>query len=614
MPVRRSLKHVFAAAGNAEPKSLTFRSDRRGSVSLLGVLALLSLIGTAAFAVELGQGYRSKISLQGPADAAALAAANAYVQSPDDAVLAAAAKDVALANGILPQRVTVRHITGYSATISDVVQVTITTSIPLHLARIFTPKTSYDVTVASIASLPSRQAPPCILALAPSNGVTLSGGTSVSASNCALLSNGPIAISGGSTISAKAVTSSGDIGLSGGSGLKADTITYGGSLTNAGGSSVTGRQVKATGSTPDPLANNSALAAAFSRLGSYTAPRRASVPTGDDLSLSYYPTTMTFQGKTGTLSDGTWTFPAGEYHFANLNTGSLKLNIQGPSVVTVSGSVTVGGGGGLMLPDGPVTINAPVALSGGTTLTVGAGRHYFGSISLGGGSTATIGAGDMDVAGAILVDGGGSRLTVGAGNYAIGNDGKGTAIGLSGGSEASFGDGAFSANGAVKTAGGSNIVFGATGTHYINGDLDLNGGSTFGSGTYLINGGFTNNTGGTMAGRDVSFILAGTLKAAGGTAIALNAPSSGSSFGIADILFATRSSATTTLGGGTQDAYSGIIYAPNSDFRMSGGASIGGGCFSLVAKTVTLSGGPSAATACASMSAGGNSGNVGLVR
>lgn len=585
-----------------------------GSVSVLGALALVSLIGSAALAVELGQGYRAKIAYQGPADAAALAAANAYVQNPDDAVLVTTAQDIARANGIAVQKVAVQHLKNYSATVSDAVQVKITVSIPLYFARVLTSNASYGVTITSIASLPSRQTAPCILALANADGISLSGGTSISAPDCAVVSQSSVSIAGGSTIGAKAVSSSADIGLNGGSTIKADTITYGSSIRTTGGSSVTGKQIRAPNGVSDPLADNAALAAAFAKLGSYTAPKTVAVPGGDDLSLSYYPTTMTFQGKVGTLSDGVWTFPAGEYHIANLNTGSLKLRILGPSVVTVSSSVTIGGGGGLLLPDGPVTINAPISLSGGAVMVIGAGRHYFGQITIGGGSTATVGAGDMDVNGAILVDGGDSRFTVGAGDYAIGRDGSGRSINLSGGSAARFSDGAFSVSGGIKTAGGSNIVFGATANHLINGDLDLNGSSTFGSGIYTINGGFTNNTGGTMSGSDVSFILAGTLVASGGTSINLSAPSSTSSRGIADILFATRSSAVTSLGGGTQDVYSGIVYAPNSDFQMKGGATVGGGCFSLVARTVTLSGGPAAATACGSMGGGATNTSVGLIR
>jgi hypothetical protein len=72
--------------------------------------------------------------------------------------------------------------------------------------------------------------------------------------------------------------------------------------------------------------------------------------------------------------------------------------------------------------DGPVSINAPVALSGGTSMVLGAGRHYLGAVTVGGGSSVTLGAGDLDVNGALNISGGGSTMTIGAGNYAIGHD------------------------------------------------------------------------------------------------------------------------------------------------------------------------------------------------
>lgn len=616
-PCMPPLRHPIFPARIENPRHSTIARlvlNRRGGVSIIGVFALISIIGIAAFSIELGQGHQAKIEYQGAADAAALAAANAYVGNPDDAALIATAQDVARANGIAPANVTVSHLTNYSSAVSDAVQVTIIKRIPLYFARIFTSSASYNVSITAIASLSTATAIPCILALS-SGGISLSGGTRINAPNCAIISNAALNVTGGSAISAKATQSSGGTGVAGGSTIAAtSSVTYGTSATAEAGSSIQGSQIKRSNSTADPLVSNSRLAAAFAQIGSYTAPATPRVPPGKDLNLGYYPTTMTFDGYTGTLSGNTWTFPAGTYSFRNVNTSSLILKILGPSTITVSSSLAVGGGGGLILPDGPITIVAPISLSGGTSMTVGSGRHYFGQISVGGGSTASIGAGDMDVSGAILVDGGGSKVSIGGGNYTIGNNGSGTAINLSGGSSLSFGDGTFSANGAITTSGGSTLAFGTTANHTINGALNLNGSSTFGAGTYTINGGLTNNTGGTMTGSGVSFILAGTLNASGGTSIDLAAPSSGAIIGVPDVLFATRASSATILGGGTQDSYSGVIYVPNSDFQMSGGASATGSCFSIVASTVTLSSGPSAATACPSMGSSSGSGNVSLVR
>ena len=596
------------------PRRLT--SNKRGAVSIIGAFSLMAVIGIAAFSIELGQGYQTKISYQGIADAAALGAANAYTTNPSDSLLNATANAIANANGIATTNVTVTHMTNYSNTVNDAVKVVVTGTIPLFFARILSSATSYTVSVISIASLSSSTVPACIIALsASSTGVSLSAGTRIAAPKCAVASNSTISVAGGSTIVAKATTSSSGTSINGGSSIVADTITYGTSASVGLGSLAIGTKLKKSNSTDDPLATNALLSDAWTKLGTYTTQTVPVVPVGGDLTLGYYPTTMTFQGHVGTLVGNTWLFPAGTYNIHNLNTQSLTLSIPGTSIVTVSSSVTIGGGGKLLIGDGPVSITAPVTLGGGALMMLGAGRHYVGQISVGGGSSVIMGAGDLDVNGAILIDGGGSAMIVGAGNYAIGNNGSGVAINLSGGSSLKFNDGTFSANGAITTSGGSIIVFGATANHLINGGLSLNGSSIFGAGTYTINGNFTNNTGGTMTGSDVTFILAGSLNVAGGTSVNLSAPSGTSSSGITDVLFATRTTAATILGGGTQDYFSGAVYVPNSDFQMSGGASVAGACFMLIAKTVTLSGGPTAGTMCASLtSSSANSSNVTLIQ
>jgi hypothetical protein len=582
------------------------RRDVRGSVSVIGVFALVALVGIAALSIELGQGYRAKLALQGAADAAALGAAHAYAASPTETILKATADDVARANGLAIGNVSVLHRPNYSSTVPDAVEVQLRTTIPLFFARIFSAEASYGVSVSAVASLPTETTPPCLLALASSGGISLSGGTSISAPNCAVVSNSSISVSGGSTVTAKSTMSSGATSATGGSKVSAETITYG---TTASG--VTGKTIRQANSTSDPLANDAGIAAAFARLGTVTAPVSKSVPAGENLSLNYNPTTMTFQGHVGTLSGNVWRFPAGRYEIARLDTGSLILSIDGPSEITVRNGVNVGGGGGLVLGDGSVTIKGTTTLSGG--MTIGRGRHIFGPVTINGGMKVSVGDGDLDVNGPILI-GGGADVVFGGGAHAVGNNGSGKAIDVSGGSILTFGDGAFSANGSIVTAGGSRLTFGAASNHFINGDLSLNSDTVFGAGTYTINGNFTNNTGGSMVGRNVSFVLAGSLKAAGGTSIDLAAPSSQAGTGLPDILFATRTSTPTVLGGGTQDVFSGVVYAPNSDVNMSGGASASGACFSLIVRTITLAGGPAAATACPLLGSGGLSGSVGLIR
>lgn len=592
-----------------------FGAANSGAASIIFAFSLIAIVGTIALSVELGQGYVALQSNQRIADMAALGGAGAYVTKRDEKVLLATANDIANANGAESSRVTAEFVSNYENSGIDVIKVDVRSTIPLYFAQIFNSGASYTVNSTGVASLPSAASPACIIALdSAGKGVVVNGGASINAKDCAVSSNNSTEVKGGSKIEAEAVVTKDDLKVEGGSQVKATNISYGGSSSVQAGSSITGSQKNRSTTTPDPLADDPKIAEAFKALGSFTKPEKPTVPVGDDLTLGYYPTTMTFQGRTASLVNGVWTFPPGTYRIKNLNTQSLTLNIQGPSVVSVSGSLNVGGGGKLIIGDGPVTIAAPVNLSGGTSMTLGAGRHHMGPVTLGGGSSITIGDGDLDVDGPINISGGGSRMSVGKGDVAIGaSNGKG--IELSGGGELRFSNGRFSTAGGIFTQGGSTLVLGDTATHYINGDLDLRGTVVLGKGLYLINGAFTNTTGGSITGSEVSFILKDQLTYAGGAGINLSAPVQNSSWGVPGLLFASATTNATSFGGGAQGKYSGILYFPNSDFSLSGGAGMNSSCFSLIAKSVTVTSGPTATTTCPGMDgAMTGSGNATLIR
>jgi len=586
-----------------------------GGVSIIGAFSFVGMIGAVALSVELGQGYVALQSNQRTADMAALGGAGAYVVNRDQTVLLATANDIANANGAEASRVTARFIANFENSGIDVIRVDVRSTIPLYFARVLKSDANYTVTSTGIASLPSAAAPACILALdSTGKGISVSGGATISAKDCSVTSNTSTTVTGGSRITATALSTTGNIKVEGGSHVSATDVLYGGSTSVQAGSSITGNESRRSVTVADPMAGDAKLATAFNALGTHTAPQKPVVQTGEDLTLGYYPTTMTFQGRTSTLVNGVWTLPPGTYRFRNLNTQSLTLNIQGPSVVTVSGSVNIGGGGKLVIGDGPVSIAAPVNLSGGTSMTLGSGRHYLGRVTVGGGSSITLGAGDLDVDGPINISGGGSRMTVGAGDVAIGAaNGKG--IELSGGGELRFGHGGFSSAGSIVTQGGSTLVIGDTATHYINGDLDLRGTVTLGRGLYLINGAFSNTTGGSITGSDVTFILKDQLTYAGGAGINLAAPGENSSWGIPGLLFASLTTRATSFGGGAQGKYSGMLYFPKSDFTLSGGAGMSSSCFSLVARSMTVTSGPTATSTCPGMNgAATSSGNATLIR
>lgn len=606
---------TFRSLQRAGRRLRLFSSATEGGVSIIGAFSLIGMIGAIALSVELGQGYVALQANQRTADMAALGGANAYVGNRSQTALLATANDIANANGAENSRVTTQFIENYEGSGIDVIQVDVQSTIPLYFARILKNDASYTVKSTGVASLPSASTPACILALdSNGTGIRVSGGASITATDCAVASNDLTSVTGGSRITARSVSTTDNLTVEGGSHVTGTDVTYGGSVSVQAGSSITGAQSRRSVTVADPLAGDSRLTAAFAALGTYTAPIKPSVPTGDDLTLGWYPTAMTFQGRSATLVNGTWTFPPGTYNIRNLNTQSLTLTIQGPSTVTVSGSVTIGGGGKLIIGDGPVSITAPINLSGGTSMTLGAGRHYLGPVTVGGGSSVTLGAGDLDVNGPVNITGGGSKMTVGAGDVTIGAaSGKG--IELAGGGELRFGTGRFSSAGSIVTQGGSTLQIGETATHYINGDLDLRGTLILGRGLYLINGAFTNTTGGSITGTDVTFILRDQLTYAGGSGINLAAPGANSAWGIPGILFASMTDKATSFGGGAQGRYSGALYFPRSNFTLSGGAGMSSSCFTLIARSVTVTSGPSATSICPGL--GGvttSTGNATLVR
>jgi hypothetical protein len=129
---------------------------------------------------------------------------------------------------------------------------------PLHLARVLTSSTSLSIGTTAYAEI-EASAPGCVIALSSAgNGITLSGGTSVTADNCAVASNAAVTLSGGTKITTK-------------------VVDYGSSYSVTGGSSIVtpsgGTPTYAKATTADPLAGNSAVSTAAARISSAAAIR-----------------------------------------------------------------------------------------------------------------------------------------------------------------------------------------------------------------------------------------------------------------------------------------------------------------------------------------------------
>lgn len=580
---------IQAAAGFLR----TLSDSTRGGVALIGALSLTSIVGMGAFAVEATQGYAAKTSNQRIADMAALGGALAYNVNSNASEMTATAKAIAVAQG-LPASAAVVALTADVATGQQLVEVTVTTSVPLALGKVLSASPSYEVSAIGAATTTTTAAvtPPCIAALngSPAYGVTLGGGTVLSAAGCAVSANAGVSVTGGARITAQQVNAGKTVNIGGGASI----------TTSPTANNIVQNKANAAA---DWISDNGPLKAALCQVNKVNStidtdyadnnddciselvtPPAAS---GPDWNLNYSPAGEVAAYRSGS----TYTIPVTSTRVIRSLTlaGGITATFQGPANLTI-GTITMGGGTTLHIGSGNIVINNRIDLQGGAVL----------DFDVGVGNSVTIGSSDGTTSGTSISIAGGSRVCFTA------SCGTPTAAA-----------GKFSTVGEINSNGGSTVIFPKAETHVIGGDLDLQGSSTFGSGTYIIGGNFTNNTGGTMTGTDVSFVLGGTFTLSGGTSLDLAAPGV-SSYGLSGILVATKSSADTRIGGGSANKYAGLIYAPKSDLTISGGGAIstnGSACLMMIVDTLTLSGGGSASTGtCSNLSTSGPTANVALFR
>lgn len=567
------------------------RASTRGAVAVIGALSLTVLVGMGAFAVEATRGYAQDTTNQRVADMAALAGALAYNVNSSTSEMTATAKAVVTAQGLAASAATVALVTD-AATSKQLVQVTVTTAVPLQLGRVFSSALSYDVTAVGSAttSTTTSASPPCLAALSstPTYGITLDGGVTLNAAGCAIATNSGITVPWGTYITAKQATAGKSINNPGNGLTTSPTANnYTANKANAAADwmstdtslkSLLCQVNKLTGTTDNDYADGNT--ACIGELVTATAPG-----TDGDWDLNYSPAANVAAFRTG---NNTYVVPGGvTRNIRNLNiSGGMTVTFLGPVNMTVANLNM--GGTALNIGGGNIVIGGKIEMNGGSLITVDVGV----------GNTVTLGQ-----SGGVSINvGGGARICFTANCVAP------TAAG-----------GKFSAAGNIVTSGGSTIIFPKAAMHVINGDLSLNGSSTFGSGTYVIKGNFTNNTGGTMNGTDLTFALGGTFTLSGGTALDLSAPTASSSYGIPGVLIATKSSANTSIGGSSNNKYAGLFYAPKSNLTINGGGAMssnGSACMMMIINTLTLAQGGGITTgACAGLSGGSSStANVALFK
>ncbi|MCW2285369.1 hypothetical protein M2323_003324 [Rhodoblastus acidophilus] len=634
---------------------LSFLADTRGGVMALSAFLLTGLIGFASLVAEFGAGLERQTENQRIADVAAYSAATYYGANTgaSNAMTTATlvAQNVAAMNGVASNYVSVSLENSPVDASKNAIKVSIATPQTFGLGALLGAAKSLNVKAESYAQIGGSPTTACITALNAAGGITLSGGTAISAPNCGVASNASVTVPCGTTIRAK-------------------SLTYGTSLSQ-GCSGVTAGTIKQA-SVTDPLASTSGVSAAESHVASIstlTSPSAPSVPTGTiSFNLGWYPTTTQTSGSCSASNSGsTWTIncPAGgTYNFSGITLAggmSLNFNPAGSASSTYTFSSNFNSTGTVTFGPGNYVFAKGLTISGGSVASFTSG----GSFSFGPNSTScngqnysicntsslTFAAGSsFQISNGVYVSGG-SKTVMGSGSnnsFQIGAAGDGNAFWVGGGATLTLGDATgsnsvFQVAGVIDAAsgGGSCMTLPAASQHNIKGSFKSAGGTILGAGTYSINGyiAFGQNGGGSvtcngstvgLSGTNVTLVYnaasaavggvcdkAGLCFAAGFNYVTLSAPSSGTMSGL---LFVgpQSGSASAVFTGGSGAAMSGAIYVPRADFNMSGGASIAtipGGCLQIVASTIALSGGTTAASACVSdASGGGGSGKAQVVQ
>ncbi len=540
--------------------------DRRGTITVMAAAMFPVLIGISGLGVEYGYGLLTRVENQRVADLAAYSGALAYNATNLTASMTSAVSRIVVLNGVASSAAVAALVTSPSGDGHQAVQVTVTTSVPLVLASLLGAGSTLPVTASAYAEL-NPNAGACIIALQTGGtGVTLSGGTTVSAPTCSVASN-------------STSTSPSAVSVPCGTTLTTNSLIYNSStvpnqpcngIKNATGGTTT--LTKAL--TADPLATNTSVTGATTHLTSVrsmTSPTVTppTVPTGINVSFPWsqpasqplpMPTGCTVTGYTS----GPWTVTcvgAGPFNFGDVvvpsgmaaatfaNTTAATFNftsISGPvtfntsvsNTYNVSGSISPSGTS--TYANGTYNIGAGIITGGGSTTTFGAGRYNIGSSSTScgnysichTGSTMTFGGPSTFVLAKGIYNSGGETLSLGAStsnSYSIGSDsGNGNAIYAGGGSSTSFAaatgvSSLFRVVGMVNVAsgGGSCMTLPAAAAHDINGNFSTAGGTTLGAGVYTVNGYVALGAGGGgdvtcngatvgMSGSGVSFVISGT--------------------------------------------------------------------------------------------------------
>ena len=685
-----------------------FAGDRKAAVSIIAALSLPALIAFSSLVAEYGHGLLVKTENQRVSDLASYAGALAYNSTASTDSMTAAVNQVAALNGISSSSVAATLVSSPSGDGNQAVRVNVSTTVPIYLASVVGGATSLSVKASSYAELNVQttgciialsagkriggrfladrdrgavrardaaaslgrggatslsvkassyaelnvQTTGCIIALSAGGaGVTLSGGTAVTATGCSVASNNSETVPCGTSIVSKWVTYNGAAPTQGCSGI-----------TGPNGASVSISR-KATA---DPLAGASAVTTATGRVTTvtgYSGPAAPTVTAGTDITFGYSQSTTVAQlpsGCAGAFASNTWTVTCtghASYNFGALSlAGGITLNFNtGGSASTIYNFSGLVNDNGSAITFGPGVYNMAKGLmsGGGSTTILGAGTFNIGKSTTACGdgvfysicNSGTLmkfkGPSSFALQGGVYNNGGSDLIMgdTGTGNsFVIGPASSGNAMWLGGGAYTKLGDATDAGsvfqvvgNFWVPSGGGSCTWLPAAAQHDIKGNFLTAGGTTLGSGVYTITGYM--DIGGTaggdvscdgasvgLSGSAVTIVLGGASLPASGTCsgqvfcvaagyghVSLTAPSgAATTAGLVVVGPASATGGATFAEGASNTSLSGAFYFPQGAISLSGGASVGGGtgqCLELIGTQVTLSGGTAAASNCVSASA-----------
>jgi hypothetical protein len=651
-----------------------FYSDTRATIAILTALSFLAVIGCSAFALEFGYGLLKRVENQRIADIAAIGGAFVYNSTGSATTTNSAVGNIVALNGLSSTTATSSVGSSPSGDGNQAVQVTVTTSDPLVLAKAVTTSSTLSVSATAYAEIKSGT-PGCVIALSGSGtGVSVTGGATLSASGCAVASN--------TTVTAHACSNT----------ITTPVVDYNTTAPTpscalvppSGTSSV--RQSKVASA--DPLASNSEVTGATSRISSVssiTSPTLSSVPSGTNYTFAYSTVSGLPTGCTDVYASSQHTVSCsgtGPFNFGAISLGggvSVTVNNSSSGAIyNFSGTVSAASANGLTFNGGSNAVynmaaglngsgNTPVSFAAGTfnigTLTCGGTSGY--SICLSGSSRLTIsGPSTFTLAGGIYQNASGmppnAALNLGYGtstnSFIIGKSSDGSSLNEANGASL-FGDASgsgdlFQMAGNLTTGGGTCVAVSAAAEHDINGYINAAGGLVLGSGIYTVNGyvALGNSGGGDvgncpasgtttgLTGLGVTLVVSGKTTVscgslasafclgAGFSTVNLTAPTSSSTLGSSTAGLAvigpqssSNTAAASFTAGATNTRVSGAFYFPNGALSMSGGATLhdtvdASACLMLVASQITLANGSAAGSTCAGLGGAGGGTTVALVQ